>query len=524
MIASLSLLSLLLFSPLALVVAVLVSSAIILLIKVLISWQRLQFYKKQGGIVKFFPLKGYLGFESMDIPENKKGQNYNHVIQLTAKYPEARFMASNQFASQECVVLLFNKELISQYFLKEESFLKVPFYEDQKEKFGLVFENGEKFHTLQSAFTKIFGANGLESYIPKLCRFIQEGFEKIITKENINTGDWKEINLPDLFAPVIDGLVNLLVFGEESIEMSEDVTELMNLSRKQAEASFNVMGNILLHLMPYLSKKLKLIPALTKSDEILQQQKELVQKLIDQRNRENRPPTECILDRMIMYNRKCDEEGRVNEKLSINDFATTVFFFQFAGSDTSQAISISTICHLADNPVMKNYWERVTGEVLDNQGNTTLEILEGNLDFKMCVKESLRLYSSALRFAARKATKDLSLGDLAIKKGDYVAVQPGAILTNPHEYTDPQIFNPDRFKGRNASEQRKLELDLQKLIFGAGRRPCLGRYIGELMVQLLVTQFLRRFDVCKPEGHEYFMLLTWTRATENPLVKVRRRY
>ena len=73
-----------------------------------------------------------------------------------------------------------------------------------------------------------------------------------------------------------------------------------------------------------------------------------------------------------------------------------------------------------------------------------------------------------------------------------------AILSDPDEYPDPDVFNPERFLGENQ------QLDPRDVSFGWGRRRCPGILLGESTLFICVATALATMDIsrCVENGVE----------------------
>jgi len=69
-----------------------------------------------------------------------------------------------------------------------------------------------------------------------------------------------------------------------------------------------------------------------------------------------------------------------------------------------------------------------------------------------------------------------------------------AMLMDPVEYPDPDIFNPERFL---PSPDKHMPRDPSKIAFGFGRRVCPGEPLAENTIFLVATQILAVFNISK---------------------------
>lgn len=66
---------------------------------------------------------------------------------------------------------------------------------------------------------------------------------------------------------------------------------------------------------------------------------------------------------------------------------------------------------------------------------------------------------------------------------------------NEEIYSDPFNFNPDRFIGLDKEETRKI--DPRNIVFGFGRRVCVGQYFADQQIWLAVASLITTFNVKK---------------------------
>ena len=113
------------------------------------------------------------------------------------------------------------------------------------------------------------------------------------------------------------------------------------------------------------------------------------------------------------------------------------------------------------------------------------------------LEEALRLYPPAPRID-RQALADDQLGDLSVKKGDYIGVWPWVLHRHETLWDNPDAFDPERF----APEARAAQHRFQYLPFGAGPRICIGAQFATAEALLILTEWLARFKFSPVPGHK----------------------
>lgn len=67
-------------------------------------------------------------------------------------------------------------------------------------------------------------------------------------------------------------------------------------------------------------------------------------------------------------------------------------------------------------------------------------------------------------------------------------------------WKEPSLFNPDRFLSADGTELNKLEGE-KVLVFGMGKRRCIGEAIGRNEVYLFLAILLQRLRFQEKPGH-----------------------
>lgn len=481
------------------------------------SKQNLEFYRKQGGVIRFYPLLGPLGLESRSAKENLKGSNYNLNIKLASENPSAIFTATNMVGEPSCVVQIHNSELLKEFLLKEDLFLKSALFDEAQDSLGFFFHNGETAFKEKAVFSKIFKPEGMEVLIPKICRIVQAVFAKIEQERGITKDSHTRISLQDIYQPILDGITELVIFGKENLDPNEDMIELRRLHVEMMMVQRKITLSPIFNLLPNVCKRFGLL-GLGRFAEIMNKQAAILERLVNEREKAENLG-ESVIDRIVLHHRECRASGNTQDILSPYNIAGQYNIFQIAGSETSKATTKTAICMMADKPHIKDWWLKVVSQIYNSEGLTTQDVINSCEDLTLCVKETLRMHVPLPRLFLKKATRDLSLGSLQIKKDDYISVQIASLNYSPIHFKDPHEFKPERFR---KEEEKKLP-KYQFIPFSVGKRVCMGRYLGELMVQLLVSQFVRHYDFQKPADVDYYQYVFESIAVENPWVEVKKK-
>ncbi|RDW79333.1 uncharacterized protein DSM5745_06185 [Aspergillus mulundensis] len=112
------------------------------------------------------------------------------------------------------------------------------------------------------------------------------------------------------------------------------------------------------------------------------------------------------------------------------------------------------------------------------------------------LRETLRWHPPALIPPPHVSNADLMWNGYLLPKGSYLLANIGAFTQNAALYKDPTTFDPVRFLARGPDSQSHTpEPDIQKFIFGFGRRVCPGRFLADEMLFLFTAQVLACFNI-----------------------------
>ncbi|KAK7678456.1 hypothetical protein QCA50_018516 [Cerrena zonata] len=116
------------------------------------------------------------------------------------------------------------------------------------------------------------------------------------------------------------------------------------------------------------------------------------------------------------------------------------------------------------------------------------------------VLEAMRWMSVAPLGIAHRVTRDDEYRGCLIPKGTIVSANIWAMLNNPEDYPEPEVFNPGRFlkDGRLNPAVR----DPLTLAFGFGRRVCPGRYLSNGSLFMMIASILHTFNIIPTIGKD----------------------
>ncbi|MED6218267.1 hypothetical protein PIB30_025189 [Stylosanthes scabra] len=221
-----------------------------------------------------------------------------------------------------------------------------------------------------------------------------------------------------------------------------------------------------------------------------------------------------------------DSGVRKSEQDFIDVLLSVLDGVDLAGHDTdtvNKATCLTLIAGATDTTTVTMTW---TLSLLLNHGHV-LKKVQDELDEKVgkerlvkesdmnkltyleaVVKESMRLYPAGPLSGLRIFTEDCTLGGYHIKQGTRLFLNLWKLHRDPHIWSDPLEFKPERFLSTHKDVDVKGQ-NFELLPFGGGRRSCPGITFGLQMTKLALAAFLHAFEVKTPSNDPVDMSATF---------------
>ena len=118
------------------------------------------------------------------------------------------------------------------------------------------------------------------------------------------------------------------------------------------------------------------------------------------------------------------------------------------------------------------------------------------------LKETLRFYCPAVMPLYRVVVQDHMIGDLLVKKGQWIKPEFMPLFHDEKYFEKPEKFYPERWKEMGS------KLDPYAFTpFSAGPRNCIGQHLAIIESKIIVSEFLERFDYkLKDENYQLRMI------------------
>jgi cytochrome P450 len=296
----------------------------------------------------------------------------------------------------------------------------------------------------------------------------------------------------DILTPLYNKIGDLILFGKFNVDMlkstnndtiSKKVKEMFKLELGIKNSFFNI-------ITLGLYKSLKWCPGNKKVKKMRKDVFSMIRQRYELRVKQQSQgsTSECnIIDLMINYENNNPKLG-----LSVKEVMENVELFSFAANDTAFSGSGSLLSILKEHPDVE---EKLREEIASLKVDYVYEDVDKLEYLTACVKELLRYLPPVGGILPRQATQTFQLKDLVVKKGDLVGQFFFMNFSRSDIFLQPLEFMPERFLPLKQGESSKHPQvpNLLYTPFGSGHRRCIGQYLGEVMVKVVVIEFIKMF-------------------------------
>lgn len=207
----------------------------------------------------------------------------------------------------------------------------------------------------------------------------------------------------------------------------------------------------------------------------------IVDRIIAERREGVTEPRGDILD-MFIEARDPETGGGMNDE-QLRDEVMTMFL---AGHETTANALTWTIYLLARHPKALDAILAELDAFNAKGGVVSAETLGELGAMRRTIMEAVRLFPPVWLLARRACADDVVQG-YRIREGQFVFFSPYVVHRHPDFWSDPEVFNPDRFlEAESATRHRYAYFP-----FSGGQRKCIGDQFAMMETMLVLSTILR---------------------------------
>lgn len=238
-----------------------------------------------------------------------------------------------------------------------------------------------------------------------------------------------------------------------------------------------------INLIGFMAPKLP-IPAHIRRDNARRKVSKLMSKIIKKRKDEKIESDDFL---NVLINAKY-KSGR---RLTHDEIAGLLLTVLFAGQHTSGALASWCVSELARRA---DYLTKIRQEI-DNVYSdipvVTLENLKEQNILERFIRETERLHPP-LAVLVRMVLRDMEYDGFTIPAGSLAMISPAFSHRMADVFENPESFNPERYLDENGEDKIAQNTLIS---FGGGHHMCLGFSFAYLMLKVILSTLVSRYDI-----------------------------
>jgi len=395
-------------------------------------------------------------------------------------FPNEKALVTNVTA--RVMIMLRDTQYAKEFSLKQNLYKKSSHGDVMKSLLGtsLVFAEGDLWKRNRRIISNHFHYEFLKENVSVMQATTKEFLNKITTYE------YEDFPALTKFQEITGEIVGRIFFGESFNSYTFAGKQLtLALANIMAE-----LGTASRHTLPMLFgpkvMELPIFPKLKKVSDRVKGFRQVCFSIIQDRKNNQSYKGSDLLNSLLETQKSEDPEQRFSDLDIVNEF---VNFFA-AGMDSTALLVGMTLYSLAKNPQYKAVLKEERDRYYNTEGKMTTDLLSKMEFLHAVLKETLRFYAPVFQTIIREAVCDHKLGDLEIRKGEYVTNDFFALMFNEEYFPNAFQYNPNRWMD---PKHQKVDHYVYTP-FSAGPRNCNGQHLAILEAKVIVSEFLDKFD------------------------------
>ena len=202
----------------------------------------------------------------------------------------------------------------------------------------------------------------------------------------------------------------------------------------------------------------------------------------------------------LIFTSKHIREQRLDNKDSEDIKDTEVKSIVGAGLGTSLTIIQWMFVYMAAYPDFKRQVHEEICQVIGKERQVKIEDMASMPFTRACIYEILRHTTIVPLALPHVTTKDVKINGYVIPKGTLVFPNLWSVSRDETIWTDPEIFDPNRFLTDDGKAFDKKKGFLM-LAFGCGKRRCPGEQLALIQLFIFFVTLLQKLDINEDKNH-----------------------
>lgn len=401
---------------------------------------------------------------------------------------------------------------------------------------GLFFTRDERWVSMRNTILSLYQPSHLANLIPTMQKIIEAAFSNLSAVDEVIFSDLSLKLATDVIGQTAFGvdfkLTNSSSAADADDDDGEEATEFIKLhmySTKSLKMDLSGSLSIILGLIfPILQKPFRQILKRIRgtSDCKIDRNNNRLSKWMDaivaKRTYQSSSGNGCDFLSSIVKARDSSEFSR---NLFTQDYISGLIYEHLLAGSATTSFTLSVVLYLVSKN--RQVEEKVLKEVdmfVTNGGHVSnIDELQHKFQYiDQVIKESMRFYTVS-PLVARETSHQIEVADYILPKGTWVWLALGVLAKDPQNFSDPDVFRPERFDPSNEEEKRRHRY--AHIPFGIGPRACIGQRFALLEIKLSLIYLYQRYtfkhsnDMESPLQFDYGIILNFKHGVKLHVIK-----
>nr|QQL12326.1 cytochrome P450 CYP6CY13 [Aphis craccivora] len=353
---------------------------------------------------------------------------------------------------------------------------------------SLFFTNGQKWKIMRQKMSPGFTSGKLKLMHSQ----IKECSKDMINYINSKLKTTDQFDVHDIMNKYATDVIGTCAFGLKLGSMSDEDNEFRKHMKLLFKSSFRLTFTNLLQLIS--PKLLSILKISSTPPEVMEYFNSSFKNVIEYREKNNLNRNDVA--QTLMQARKelvLNNSSYPEEKFTEMDIISNAILMYFAGAEPVSDTLAFCLYELAMNKHIQDKLREHIYRTKEKHGGEFSNDYLMDLHYAdMVLTETLRKVNGTI-VLFRVATKAYQVpnSSLIIEKGQKIIIPTYSIHHDPKYYTNPDVFDPERF----SLEEKSKRLSGTELLFGDGPRFCVGKRLAELEMKLGLSEIVSKFEV-----------------------------